>query len=94
VNQLKKDVESGLSAAQKAFRLGMDQYRSRVQNLTLAKHILDQEEARFKVGRTAANELNFDLARVTTAEILAIQGIAQAHLAYLQLLHAYGKRVQ
>lgn len=94
MQQVKKDVLSSVEAAQKAFRLSMDQYRSRSKNLRLAKHILEQEDARFKAGRTAANELNQDLARVTTAEVLAIQGIAQAHVAYLQLLHVFGKRVQ
>ncbi len=94
LHQLERDVQGLVEAAQANFRLSVQQYQVRTRNLTLARHIMDQDAARFKLGRADANELNLDLDRVTIAEILAVQGIRQAHVAYMELLHAFGRRVQ
>ncbi len=93
LRQLERDVVSGLEATQANFKLSRGQYSARVRNLATARHILDQDAARFRVGRADANELNLDLARVTAAEILAIQGLQQVHLAYMRLMHEFGRRV-
>lgn len=90
LRQLEKDAKSGIESAQANYRLSLQQYQLRSRNLTVSKRILDQDVARFKIGRADANELNLDLTRVTEAEILAIQGAQHAHLSYMQLLHAFG----
>jgi len=93
LRQVERDVRSTITAAQANFKISVAQFKSRTKNLETAQHILDQDTARFKMGRADANEINLDVRRVTEAEILAIQGTSQAHLAYLQLLHAFGQRV-
>lgn len=93
LRQLERDIDSGVHTAQDNFKLAIQQYLSRLKNLDIAKHLLDQDAARFKIGRTDANELNLDLSRATEAELLAIEGVAQAHLAYMNLQHAFGKMI-
>ncbi len=93
MRQMERDIDGTVRSSQDNFKLAVQQYQSRLKNLTTAKHLLDQDVARFKIGRVDANELNLDLARVTDAELLAIAGIQQAHLAFMQLQHAFGRRV-
>lgn len=93
LRQLERDIDSSVHTAQENFKLAIQQYQSRLKNLEIAKHLLDQDAARFKIGRTDANELNLDLTRATEAELLSIEGVTQAHLAYMNLLHAFGKMV-
>lgn len=92
LEQLRRDVAGQVSAAQANFRLAVQTYQSRARVLGTARHILEQDEARFKIGRTDANELKNDLDRVTEAEIRVVQGIRQAHVSYMVLVHEFGKR--
>ncbi len=91
VQQLQREILGSVSASQANFRLSVQQYESRLRNLSMAHRLLDQDAARFKIGRASADDLNLDLTRVTDAEILTIQGKRQAHTAYLKLLHVMGK---
>jgi outer membrane protein TolC len=94
LQQLERTIDSAVRTAQDNFRVAVQQYQSRVKNLNLAKHLLEQDAARFKIGRVDATELNLDLARVTDAELLTIDGISQAHLALMNLEHAFGRAVE
>lgn len=94
LHQVQLNSLSDAKSAQDNFRVSIQQYQSRLRNLKIARHLLDQDITRFKIGRSDANDLNQDLSRVTQAEILAVQGLNQAHLAYLQLLHAFGRSVR
>jgi outer membrane protein TolC len=91
LQQLAREVNSSVKSAKADFRTSVQQYESRARNLSTAKHLLDQDAARFKLGRADANELNLDLKRVTEAEVLAIQGIQRAHMAYVTLCHVFGR---
>lgn len=93
LEQLRRDVRAQVEEAQVNFRVSLKLSENRLRNLSLARHILEQDEARFKIGRADANELNLDLGRVTDAEILSVQGLSQVHLAFMQLLHVFGQRV-
>ncbi len=93
LRQLERDIQSLARLAQNNYRLAYDQYLSRKKNLERSQHILQQDEARFKLGRSDANELNLDLTRVTEAQILALEGIEQVHTSYVALYHAFGKRI-
>lgn len=93
LGQVQRDAEGGVRTAQTNFKIAYQQFQVRSKNLLRAKHVMEQDEARFRMGRSDANELNLDLTRVTTAELLAIQGIRQAHQTYMELYHAFGRRV-
>lgn len=90
--QTRKDALSEITSAQANYKISLQQYHSRQRTLNMAKRILEQDEARFKIGRANANDLNLDLNRVTGAELLAVQGTQAIHLAYMRLLHAFGRR--
>jgi len=94
MRQLERDIAGNVHTSQDNFKLAVQQYQSRLKNLSLARHLLDQDATRFKIGRVDANELNLDLTRVTEAELLAIEGINQAHLALMALEHAFGRAVE
>jgi outer membrane protein TolC len=94
LHQMERDIDGAVRTVQDNFKVAVQQYQSRLKNLNLAKHLLEQDAARFKIGRVDANELNLDLGRVTDAELLALDGISQAHLALMNLQHAFGQPVE
>jgi len=94
LQQMERDIGGSVKSVQDSFKLAVQQYQTRIKNLNLAKHLLEQDAARFKIGRVDANELNLDLQRVTEAELLALDGVNQAHLALMNLEHAFGHRVE
>ena len=51
LHQLRREAQSTVTAAQANYRLSVQLYQARARNLGVARHILDQDEARFKIGR-------------------------------------------
>ena len=93
LEQVQRRVSSNQAFAQRNFRVALKQFHERSTVLKTAKAIFAVDMARFKMGRASADDMKLDLERLTNSEILDIQGQDRIHLAYIKLLHAFGKRV-
>ncbi len=93
LQQLERDIRSEQSEAKTNFKIAVDQYKNSLIDLGLAKRLLAADTSRFRLGRATADDLNLDLTRVTDSKRLAIQSIERAHMAYVDLLHAFGESV-
>jgi outer membrane protein TolC len=59
----------------------------------LAQSLYEDNQRRLKAGRSSMNDVLVDQNRLAEAEILAINGWADAHLLYARFCHSIGRRV-
>lgn len=89
-----REIPSRQDVASKNFRIAHETALSRERTLISARSLLKSSLGRFRVGRMRADELLLDQNRVVQAELLAVEGWAEAHRSLARLLHAYGQSVR
>lgn len=92
--QALRDVPVRQELAQKNFQIAYQTALSREKTLGVARRLLDSSLVRFRAGRASADSLALDQNRFAQAELLSVDGWAQAHLALNELLHAFGQSVR
>jgi len=94
LRQLERDIKSSAKAAQKNLEIALTTALAREKTLETSQRLYRANELRLKQGRASANELAVDQTRLNDSELLALQGWSDAHLAFVNLCHAFGRRVK
>lgn len=80
-----------------SYKVGFNEARgsaiAREKTSKLTRALFTDNLQRFRLGRASANELSFDQQRLLDAQILEVEGWATAHLSFMRLCHALGRRV-
>lgn len=93
LEQSARDARAEWQTSKYSFDLALSTAIARDRTVELSRKAYQGNYARFKSGRLSANELFVDRARMFESELLAVQGWAAAHLAYMRLYHALGRRL-
>jgi hypothetical protein len=94
LKQLERDNKSQWDSSKIEFETAVATAIERVKTLKLSQKLYDTNLARFKQGRTSADELQVEQSRLIDSELLAIEGQTQMHLKFVGLCHSLGQSVK
>lgn len=89
----KRDVMAAWLENKAKFEIALQTAAERERSRQLAQSLYEDNQRRLRAGRSNMNDILVDQARLAKAESLAINGWAEAHLAYARFCHSLGMRV-
>lgn len=91
--RVKRDLTSQWDEYREKTYLALKSAAEREENVRLAQSLYQDNQRRLRAGRSNLNDVVVDQNRLADAEVLAINGWAEAHLLYTRLCHTLGLRV-
>jgi outer membrane protein TolC len=91
--QVERAAQSESEASRSSFEISVRSAVAREKTLVMARRLYQDSLQRLQAGRSSSNDVLVDETRATTAENLANQGWASAHLAWIRLCHGVGLRL-
>lgn len=93
LTQAKRDYKKQMETSLIAFQTYFQTSKNRKTNLELSEKLYKSNFLKFKAGRSSVNDLLIEQSTLLDSQILALEGMKQLHLAYLQFCHTRGLRI-
>ncbi len=91
--KVRRNLLSDWMETKTKLNIALQSAQERERSRQLAQSLYEDNQRRLKAGRSSMNDVLVDQNRLAEAEILAINGWADAHLLYSRFCHALGRRV-
>lgn len=88
--KVRRNLASAWDATRANLSRALQSAHQREESVRMAQSLYDDNQRRARAGRTSLNDIFVDQSRLADSETLAIDGWAQAHLAYVRACHDLG----
>lgn len=92
LDRARQDFDARIKASRSRFSIAVSSAQSREGNVSIANKLYEDNRRRLQQGRSSVNDVAVDQNRLAEAELLAVDGWANAHLEFIELCHALGYR--